>query len=128
MLKNSHVFSGFSVNDIEAARKFYQEVLGLEVEQSERGLNLHFGSDQHTFVYEKPDHQPATFTILNFQVEDIDSTIDELTSNGVIFEKYSDLPANQDEKGVLRGKAAGMGPDIAWFKDTAGNTFAILEQ
>ncbi len=79
------------------------------------------------FVYEKADHQPATFTVLNFYVDDINQAIDELVDKGVVFERYDSLPAPQDERGVLRGRAAGEGPDIAWFKDPAGNIFSVLQ-
>jgi len=83
---------------------------------------------QKVFVYPKTDHQPATFTVLNFVVESIDTAIDELKSRGVRFERYDNLPAQQDEQGVLRGKEAGMGPDIAWFKDPSGNILALVEE
>ena len=126
MLKDSATFSGYSVNDIETAKKFYEETLGLNVEQNEMGLELKL-KDQSIFIYEKADHQPASFTVLNFITEDIDTKIDELVEAGITFERYTNLPAQQDERGVLRGLAAKMGPDIAWFKDPAGNILGLLQ-
>lgn len=123
MLKDSYVFSGFSVNDLSAAKAFYADVLGLAVEQSEMGLEIKTGGGATIFVYPKPDHVPATFTILNFPVENIDETVDSLAAKGVMFEQYPDMT---DEKGVARGKAANRGPDIAWFKDPAGNILSVL--
>jgi catechol 2,3-dioxygenase-like lactoylglutathione lyase family enzyme len=121
-------FSGFSANDIAKAKAFYKDTLGLEVTDGPMGaLQLHLpNSESEVFVYPKEDHEPATFTILNFVVDDIDKAVDELTAKGITFEQYhrEDLP--QDEKGVARGKAANMGPDIAWFKDPAGNILSIL--
>lgn len=128
MLKESPAFSGFSVNNQAAAKQFYAEALGLNVSEDSLGLTLLFDNGVKVFIYEKPDHTPATFTVLNFPVDNIDATIDELANKGVIFEHYESgiLPAEQDAKGVLRGKAAGMGPDIAWFKDPAGNVLSVL--
>ncbi len=120
-------FSGYSSNDIGAARDFYGTVLGLDLEENMGGLGFTIGGQQ-VFIYPKDDHQPASFTVLNLVVDSIDTAIDELTAKGVVFERYDDMPAPQDEKGVLRGKAADMGPDIAWFKDPAGNILAVVEQ
>lgn len=120
-------FSGYSSNDIGAARDFYGTVLGLDLEENMGGLGFTIGGQQ-VFIYPKDDHQPASFTVLNLVVDSIDAAIDELTAKGVVFERYDSMPAPQDEKGVLRGKAAGMGPDIAWFKDPAGNILAVVEQ
>lgn len=122
-------FSGISVNDINAARKFYCETLGLKLLDDSMGLELELPKGSRMFVYEKPDHQPATFTVMNFVVESIDKTLEELRQKGVEFEVY-DLGngAEQDEKGILRGLAANMGPDIAWFKDPAGNVLSILQE
>lgn len=125
MLRESHAFSGFSVSDQAVAKEFYENVLSISVTEDEMGLHLHFG-DTDIFVYEKADHTSATFTILNFPVEDINGAIDELVDKGVTFERYENLPAPQDERGVLRGKAANAGPDIAWFKDPSGNIFSLL--
>ncbi|HRF28443.1 MAG TPA: VOC family protein [Candidatus Saccharibacteria bacterium] len=125
MFGNATAFSGFAVDDIQTAKEFYTR-LGLSVQQTPMGLELHFEGRNPVFVYEKIDFEPATYTILNFEVDDIDGAIAELEANGVQMEHYDDLPAPQDEHGVLRGKAAGMGPDIAWFKDPAGNVFSVL--
>jgi catechol 2,3-dioxygenase-like lactoylglutathione lyase family enzyme len=126
MLKDSHTFSGFSVNNAEAAVEFYRNNLGLEITDNGMGLDLKLRDGNPVFIYEKSDHVPATFTILNFVVDDIDAAVDELTANGVDFERYDNMPAQQDEKGILRGKAADQGPDIAWFKDPAGNILSVL--
>ena len=126
MLSESKVFSGFTVNDIDKAKDFYSDVLGIEVEQDWMGLHIAVPESVPIFVYQKDDHAPATYTILNFIVQDIDKTIDGLVEKGVIFERYDQLPSPQDARGVLRGKAAGQGPDIAWFKDPAGNILSVL--
>lgn len=128
MLKDSHAFSGFSVSDIPAAKAFYKDKLGVNVEDGPMGgLTLKLAGGNNIFIYDKPDHTPADFTILNFPVDNIDKVIDGLEAKGVVFEHYEGLPAPQDEKGVLRGLAAKQGPDIAWFKDPAGNVLAILQ-
>lgn len=127
MFSNSPAFSGYSVNDLDVARKFYGEVLGCNVEEDLMGLRLAFPNGQSVYLYQKDDHIPATFTVLNFPVASIDTAIDELVSKGVMIERYDNLPAPQDERGVLRGKASGMGPDIAWFRDPASNVLAVLE-
>ncbi len=121
-------FSGFSTNDIEAAKRFYQVVLGLKAEENMGGLKLQFASGQSVFIYAKPDHQAAVYTVLNLVVENINETIDELVTQGVVFERYDNLPSEQDDRGVLRGKSVHMGPDIAWFKDPAGNILALIEE
>jgi len=122
MLADSKAFSGFAVPDIEEARRFYGETLGLNVELMEGPglLNLHLAEDRPTLIYPKPDFEPATYTILNFPVDDIDAAVDELTSRGVQFERYDGF--DQDEKGIARGN----GPEIAWFKDPAGNILSVL--
>lgn len=127
MFKDNEVFSGFSVNDLQAAKDFYGTTLGVDATLDDMGLQLKFGNGNTIFVYGKEDHQPATFTILNFVVDDIDKAVDDLVAKGVTFERYEGFPFDQDEKGIARGKAAGMGPDIAWFKDPAGNTLAVLQ-
>jgi catechol 2,3-dioxygenase-like lactoylglutathione lyase family enzyme len=124
MLANSKAFSGFAVPDIEAARAFYGDTLGLEVTEEHGILTLHLAGDRPTIVYPKPDHQPATYTILNFQVEDVDAAVDELGSRGVRFERYEGF--DQDDKGIAR-TPGGEGPDIAWFRDPAGNILAVLQ-
>ena len=127
MLKDSNAFSGFSVDDLAAAKTFYGDTLGVDVRQDEMGLHLHIAGGNPIFVYLKDDHQPATFTILNFPVADIDSAVETLAAKGVVFERYDNMPADQDEKGILRGRAANMEPDIAWFKDPAGNILSVLQ-
>jgi catechol 2,3-dioxygenase-like lactoylglutathione lyase family enzyme len=122
MLEDSKAFSGFSVDDIAAARRFYGETLGLRVTEENGLLTLHTAGDRNTVIYPKDDHAPATYTTLNFPVEDVDKVVDELTTRGVRFERYEGF--DQDEKGVLRGQ----GPLIAWFKDPAGNILSIIQQ
>jgi catechol 2,3-dioxygenase-like lactoylglutathione lyase family enzyme len=123
MLANSKAFSGFAVDDMPKAQEFYGETLGVKTSLDEQSglLSLHLTGDRDTLVYLKPDFTPATYTILNFLVDDIDKTVDELAARGVRFEKYEGF--TQDEKGIARG----MGPSIAWFKDPAGNILAVLE-
>jgi predicted enzyme related to lactoylglutathione lyase len=120
-------FSGFSVKDIAETIKFYSQTLGLSAKDDPMGIELTLPGGAHVFMYQKDDHQPATYTVLNLVAEDIDAAIDELTEKGVSFERYDSMPAPQDGKGVLRGKAANMGPDIAWFKDPSGNVIGLLE-
>ena len=128
MLENSHTFSGFSVNNLAVAADFYSNTLGLEVADTGMGLEVKVRDGRPVFLYEKQDHVSATFTVLNFVVNDINETIDGLVAKGVVFERYEGMPAEQDERGVLRGKAAGQGPDIAWFKDPAGNILSVLSE
>jgi len=123
MLTTTSGFSGFSVDDLPAALTFYRDTLGLDAHDSGMGLDVNVGSS-HIFIYPKDDHQPATFTVFNFEVADIDAAVDELVAAGVELERYDG--ANQDEKGIARGKTANMGPDIAWFKDPAGNILSVL--
>ena len=125
MLTDSPAFSGFSANDLEKARSFYEDTLGLRVTvMAEMGgmLRLHLGGDTEVLVYPKPDHTPATFTVLNFPVPDVEQTVDQLAARGVRFERYEGF--DQDEKGIARGQ----GPDIAWFTDPAGNVFSVIKQ
>ncbi len=125
MLGDSPAFSGFSVNDLDAARRFYEEALGLRVTvMSEMGgmLRLQLGGGAEVLVYPKADHTPATYTVLNFPVPDVEQAVDQLTARGVRFERYEGF--DQDEKGIARGQ----GPDIAWFTDPAGNVFSVLQQ
>src|SRR5690349_7545356 len=116
-------FSGFSVNDIAAARDFYVNKLGFTLDDDSMGLHMTVPGGNKIFAYQKEDHKAATFTILNLVVTDIDAAMDDFVAKGVTFEHYPPLGngAKQDEKGILRGLAANMGPDIAWFKDPAGN-------
>ena len=127
MFKPKTAFSGFSVDDLDKARIFYQETLGLQVDREGVGLGLHLPGGGTVFAYHKQDHQPATFTILNFEVDDIDAAVDELTRRGVRFEHY-EVGTKADGKGILRGKSKNLGPDIAWFKDPAGNVLAVIER
>jgi predicted enzyme related to lactoylglutathione lyase len=123
MLSNSKAFSGFSVNDTQKAKQFYGQTLGLEVSESNGLLTLHLAGDNKVLIYPKPNHTPATFTILNFPVNNVDKAVDELTKRGVRFEIYNQPDIKTDEKGIMRGK----GPTIAWFKDPAGNILSVLE-
>jgi predicted enzyme related to lactoylglutathione lyase len=122
MFENTKAFSGFSVGDVPEAKKFYSETLGLKVSEQYGMLHLHIAGGWDILVYPKPNHIPATFTILNFPVEDIDTAVDELVKRGVRFERYDD--SGQDEKGIARGG----GPYIAWFKDPAGNILSVLQE
>lgn len=126
MFKDSHTFSSYAVNDLVSAVDFYTNKLGMDIADNGMGLELKVRDGSPVFIYEKSDYVPAIFTVLNFEVDDIDAAVDELTSQGVALERYDNLPAQQDERGVLRGKAAGWGPDIAWFKDPAGNILSVL--
>ena len=121
MLGESKAFSGFAVDDIEAARGFYGDVLGLTVTEENGMLTLQLAGDRPTLVYPKDDHEPATYTILNFPVDDIDAAAEGLMERGVAFEIYEGAP--QDEKGVMRE----YGPPIAWFRDPAGNILSIIQ-
>ena len=122
MFANTTAFSGFAVDDLEAAKKFYGETLGLRTSEQYGLLTLHLAGDRDTLVYPKPDHVPASYTILNFQVDDIDAAVDELVRRGIPMERYEGM--GQDDKGINR---AG-GPYIAWFKDPAGNILAVLQE
>ena len=127
MFKNTKAFSGFSVNDLQKAKDFYGQTLGLEVSQTPEGLALKIAGGGQVFIYPKPNHEPATFTILNFPVDDIDKAVDQLTKLGVRFEKYEG-EMKTDEKGIFRGADRGQGPNIAWFKDPAGNILSVLQE
>jgi predicted enzyme related to lactoylglutathione lyase len=121
MFTDTPAFSGFAVDDLDAARSFYGDTLGLRTEDGPMGvLSLQLAGDRPTMIYPKPDFVPATYTVLNFAVEDVDAAVDELNSRGVEMERYEGF--DQDEKGISRGQ----GPDIAWFKDPAGNILAVL--
>jgi catechol 2,3-dioxygenase-like lactoylglutathione lyase family enzyme len=121
MFENTEAFSGFAVDDTEAARRFYGETLGLKVTEENGILVLHIAGGRQIIVYPKADHEPASFTILNFPVDDVGAAVDQLTERGVRFERYEGF--DQDEKGVMRGH----GPDIAWFKDSAGNVLSVIK-
>jgi catechol 2,3-dioxygenase-like lactoylglutathione lyase family enzyme len=120
MFRNAKAFSGFSVDDLEKAKEFYGETLGLDVSVRDEGLELRVAGGTPIFVYPKENHTPATFTVLNFPVDDVDEAVDELTKAGVRFERYEEF--EQDEKGIARNG----GPTIAWFKDPAGNILSVL--
>jgi catechol 2,3-dioxygenase-like lactoylglutathione lyase family enzyme len=125
MFANTKAYSGFAVDDLQKAREFYGETLGLKttVLDEENGLmSLHLAGDRDTLVYQKPDLAPANYTILNFAVDDIDKAVDGLAARGVSFERYDGF--EQDERGISRGN----GPDIAWFKDPAGNVLSVLQE
>ena len=125
MFKDTKAFSGFAVDDTAKAKEFYGQTLGLEVEQldEEYGLlSLHLAGGTNVLIYPKPDHTPATFTVLNFPVDDIEAAVKALTERGVAFEIYDGF--DQDEKGIARGE----GPFIAWFKDPAGNILSVLQE
>ena len=123
MLGNTKAFSGFSVNDLDAAKRFYGDTLGVEVSENDAGLTLHIAGDRPVLIYPKVTHEPATFTVLNFPVDDIEGTVAGLTERGVEFERYEGTELETDEQGVFRGE----GPLIAWFKDPAGNVLSVLK-
>ncbi|WP_428329226.1 VOC family protein [Mucilaginibacter sp.] len=126
MFKNTKALSGFAVNDMQKAKEFYNGKLGIEISENDMGImTLHISGGTQIIVYPKPNHEPATFTILNFPVSDVDEVVDELIGLGIVFEQYSE-PIKTDEKGILRGN--GYGPDIAWFRDPAGNILSVLKQ
>ena len=121
MLTDSSAFSGFSVDDTARARTFYEDVLGLRVDEADGMLTLHLRGGTEVLVYPKPDHVPATFTVLNFRVPDVEAAVDGLTARGVRFQRYADPPT--DQRGIMREG----GPLIAWFTDPAGNVFSVLQ-
>lgn len=122
MFKNTKAFSSFSVDDLNKAQEFYGATLGLDLKSSKEGLELHLGGDGNVFIYPKPNHKPATFTVLNFIVDDIEAAVDELGKTGIRFEKYEGA-IKTDDKGIHRNG----GPSIAWFKDPAGNILSVLQ-
>jgi predicted enzyme related to lactoylglutathione lyase len=124
MLESTTAFSSFAADDLAQAHAFYAETLGLRVTRDDDMpfLTLHLAGDRDTMVYEKPDFAPATYTVLNFAVDDVDAAVDALVERGVTFERYDGF--GQDDKGIARGE----GPDIAWFKDPAGNILAVLRE
>jgi catechol 2,3-dioxygenase-like lactoylglutathione lyase family enzyme len=126
MFATAKAFSGFAVDDVEKAERFYRGTLGVKTSIEHGLMTLHLAGDRPTLVYPKPDHTAATYTILNFPVDDIDQAVENLTARGVRFEQFEG--AEQDEKGILRGLSRGEGPDIAWFKDPAGNILSVLQE
>lgn len=126
MLTNSRAFSSFSVNDIDKAKEFYGSTLGIETKTTREGLELHVaGGGIPVFIYEKKDHVPAIFTVLNFLTDDIGRAVDEITAKGIAFERYEGMDA--DEKGIMWSEVESDGPSIAWFKDPAGNVIAVIQ-
>jgi catechol 2,3-dioxygenase-like lactoylglutathione lyase family enzyme len=125
MLVYIKVFSSYSVNDLEKAKEFYEKILGFPVTQTPEGLSIQVAKDYSVFLYPKPNHEPATFTVLNLQVMSVDAAVDALTASGVRFEHY-DGDIKTDEKGIMRG-GPGKGPTIAWFTDPAGNILSVVE-
>jgi predicted enzyme related to lactoylglutathione lyase len=124
MFKHKKAFSGFSVDDIAKAKDFYQNTLGLEVTEEMMGiLRLHLEGGGTVIIYPKPNHVPASYTMLNFAVADVEKAVDELTAKGIVFEQYDFGPMKTNAKGIVRG----MGPTIAWFKDPAGNIISVLD-
>ena len=121
MFRMSHAFSGFSTNDIAMAKAFYAEKLGLDVSEENGMLTIRLAGGGRVLIYPKPDHQPATFTVLNFPVDDVDGAVERLVESGIEMERYPG--AGQDDRGISRGR----GPAIAWFKDPAGNILSVLE-
>ncbi|MEO6334348.1 MAG: VOC family protein [Pyrinomonadaceae bacterium] len=119
-------FSSFSVNSLDEAKEFYSKTLGLEVSETDEGLQLDVADSGSVFIYPKDDHEPATFTVLNLTVGDIDEAVEELTDRGITFESYEG-EMETDEKGIARGADIGKGPNIAWFKDPAGNFISVIE-
>jgi catechol 2,3-dioxygenase-like lactoylglutathione lyase family enzyme len=123
VFENTKAFSGFAVDDIPKAKQFYGDTLGLKVSEENGLLTLHIAGDRATLVYPKEDHTPASFTILNFPVDDIETAVDGLAARGVEFERYAGTEIETDEKGIFRGG----GPLIAWFKDPAGNILSVIQ-
>jgi catechol 2,3-dioxygenase-like lactoylglutathione lyase family enzyme len=124
MFEEIEAFSGFAVPDVEAAKRFYGDTLGITVTEEEGMLSLHIAGGRDVVVYPKPDHAPANYTILNFPVPDVERAVDELAARGVEFERYPEMEADTDDKGIFRGG----GPLIAWFTDPAGNILSVIEQ
>jgi catechol 2,3-dioxygenase-like lactoylglutathione lyase family enzyme len=128
VFKNNQAFSGFSVDDLQKAKQFYSETLGMEAKELQPMgiLEIKIANGSRVLIYPKPDHVPATYTVLNFPVKNIDEAVDALTQKGIRFEHYDDENIKTDAKGIARGN--GRGPNIAWFKDPAGNILSVLEQ
>jgi catechol 2,3-dioxygenase-like lactoylglutathione lyase family enzyme len=128
MFRTAKAYSGFSVDDVARAKEFYGQTLGLEVSEANGILTLHLGGGGTVIAYPKSNHTPATFTILNFPVDDIERAVDELTGRGVRFDYLNDPDMNTDGKGIHWGLRAGQGPNIAWFKDPAGNIISVIQE
>lgn len=123
MFRDTKAFSGFSVNDVAAARAFYADTLGLDATEENGMLTLRIAGGNNVLIYPKDNHEPATYTVLNFPVDDIETAVDQLTARGVTFERYEGTPVETDAKGIFRGG----GPLIAWFTDPAGNVLSVIE-
>ncbi|MBA2382041.1 MAG: VOC family protein [Chloroflexi bacterium] len=123
MFKDSHAFSGFSTNDIPAAKAFYGDTLGLDVSEEHGMLTLNLAGGGKVLIYPKDNHEAATFTVLNFPSKDVDGDVDRLAAAGIAMERYPESGGDQDERGIWRGE----GPTIAWFKDPAGNILSVLD-
>ncbi|MCU1571088.1 MAG: glyoxalase [Naasia sp.] len=126
MFGTAHTFSGFSSNAVEESLRFYRDTLGLRAEEAMGGFRLKFAGGGEVFVYPKENHEPATFTVLNFRVADVDAAVAELNARGVVTKIYADDEFRTDERGIARGD--GYGPDIAWFRDPAGNVLSVLAE
>jgi predicted enzyme related to lactoylglutathione lyase len=126
MFKPLQTYNGFSINDLAAAKQFYSEVLGLQVTEEGPGMRIQHVGGGSAIAYVKDDHEPASYTVMNLEVEDIDEAVSNLSEAGVQFERYDGMP--QDEQGVMRGLRSGEGPDIAWFKDPSGNILSVLQE
>jgi predicted enzyme related to lactoylglutathione lyase len=126
MLKTSPAFSGFSVDNIEKAKQFYSQTLGLDVSEKMGILTLNIAGGVKVGIYPKPNHTPATFTVLNFPVDDLEASVDELIKKGIVFEQYDSPELKTDAKGIHRTLDKTKGPDVAWFKDPAGNILSVL--
>jgi predicted enzyme related to lactoylglutathione lyase len=124
MFKDAKAFSSISVNDLQKAKEFYGQTLGLKISETDEGLELNLAGANTVFFYPKPNHTPASFTVLNFRVNDIEDAVEELTMLGVRLERYNQPDLKTDEKGIMRGP----GPQIAWFKDPAGNILSVIEE
>ena len=124
VFREAKAFSSFSVNDLAKAKEFYGNILGLDVSQAPEGLQIKLADGLNVFLYPKPNHSPATFTVLNFPVDNIDQAVDELKMRGIRLEQYNQPEIKTDQKGIMRGP----GPQIAWFKDPAGNVLSVVQE
>lgn len=128
MLQTSKAFSSFSVDDLGRAKEFYEQTLGLEVKDNPMGILELQITENPVMIYPKPNHKSASFTVLNFPVDDIDTVVEELTEKGVVFEQHNNEMIKTDKKGIARSASYEKGPNVAWFKDPAGNILAVLEE
>lgn len=126
MFKPLQTYNGFSINDLAAAKQFYSEVLALQVTEEGPGMRIQHVAGGSAIAYVKDDHEPASYTVMNLEVENIDEAVADLREAGVQFERYDGM--QQDEEGIMRGLSSGEGPDIAWFKDPSGNILSVLQE